>query len=220
MTEGGLLTSWLGEGAILCQTGAPALDRALQERFWALRDLLTDCAFVTETVPGMNNILVLIDPDAVAAEAALAHLHQTWARTTAAQGSGRVIEIPVSYGGAAGEDLADVAAACGLSPEDYVRLHAAGEYTVFALGSQPGFGYLAGLDPRLAVPRRPVPRPRVEAGAVVIGGAQAGVISCSSPSGWHVIGHTDLAFFDPNRVPPALLSPGDSVRFVPQGGWS
>lgn len=220
MHDATLLTSWLGEGAILCQTGATVLDKALQERFWALRDLLAACDFVTETVPGMNNILVLIDVEAVDGATALARLHECWNSTMAAQSTGRVIEIPVAYGGAWGEDLPEVAAACGLSPEDYVRLHAAGEYTVFALGSQPGFGYLAGLDPRLAVPRRQVPRPRLEAGSVVIGGAQAGVISRTSPSGWHVIGHTDAAFFDPDRVQPTLLTPGDTVRFVPEGGQS
>ncbi|OWJ79696.1 5-oxoprolinase subunit PxpB [Haematobacter genomosp. 1] len=211
-----LHTSWLGESAILCQTDAKVLETSIQHRIWALRDLLAACDFVTETVPGMNNILVLIDPEAVDGSGAVTQIQALWRRTSAADIPSRVVEIPVSYGGETGVDLPEVARACNLTPEAYIGLHSAGTYTVFALGSQPGFGYLAGLDPRLAVPRRAVPRPRLEAGAVVIGGAQAGVISRSSPSGWHVIGQTDISFFDPDRNPPALLSPGDTVRFVPK----
>ena len=95
-----------------------------------------------------------------------------------------------------------------------MRLHTSAEYTVFALGSQPGFPYLGGLDERLAEPRRAEPRVRVEAGSVVIGGGQTGIISRTSPSGWHIIGDTDTQLFDINRAQAALLSPGDRVRFV------
>jgi allophanate hydrolase subunit 1 len=35
-----------------------------------------------------------------------------------------------------------------------------------------------------------------------------------TPGGWHIIGHTDTVMFDPARDPPAILRPGDKVRFV------
>ncbi len=37
---------------------------------------------------------------------------------------------------------------------EVIRRHSQGIYTVVALGSAPGFGYLHGLDPRLATPRK------------------------------------------------------------------
>ena len=124
--------------------------------------------------------------------------------------------MPVTYGGAGGPDLPRLAAHAGLAAAAAVELHAAPTYVVMAVGAMPGFGYLGGLDPRLAMPRRAVPRLRVEAGSVAVGGAQTAVISATSPSGWHVIGRTSVGFYDVRWERPALLSPGDRVRFVVQ----
>ena len=55
----------------------------------------------------------------------------------------------------------------------------------------------------------------VPAGSVAIGGAQTGLYPRSTPGGWNLIGRTDHVLFDPLRDPPALLAPGDRVRFVP-----
>jgi 5-oxoprolinase (ATP-hydrolysing) subunit B len=208
-----LKLSWLGEGAILCDTDRLALDLTLQERFWALGAALSKEDFVREVVPGMNNLLVMLQPSRIAGASAMKRIRAHWAALDGQRIVGREIEIPVHYGGARGPDLSFVAAAVGVEADQYARRHSEGRYTVFNLGSQPGFGYLAGLDPVLAVSRRDVPRMRVEAGSVCIGGAQTGVISKTSPSGWHVIGWTETTFFDATQTQPALLAPGDTIRF-------
>ena len=125
--------------------------------------------------------------------------------------------MPVVYGGAVGEDLVGWAEHCGLAIEEAVRRHAAGVYSVAAIGAMPGFPYLSGLDPALARPRRSTPRSVVPVGAVIIGGAQAGVMPQTAPSGWHILGTTDVRLFDPAAEPPSLLQPGDTVRFVIAG---
>ena len=61
--------------------------------------------------------------------------------------------------------------------------------------------------------RRKTPVVSIPGGAVSIGGAQTGVSASAGPSGWNTIGSTDMCFFDPTRDPPALLQPGDSIRF-------
>lgn len=121
-------------------------------------------------------------------------------------------QIPVTYDGL---DLADVSASCRLSIEEVIARHSGGRYTVDLLGFVPGFGYLSELDPSLQLPRRPQPRPRVPAGSVAIAGAQTAVYPLETPGGWHIIGRTNTVMFDPERDPPALLRPGDTVRFVP-----
>jgi len=127
----------------------------------------------------------------------------------------RLVEIPVSYGGADGPDLEDVARHTGLDAARVVERHAAAEYRVYFLGFSPGFPYLGGLPAELATPRLPVPRKRVPAGSVAIGGAQTGVYPMESPGGWRLIGRTALRLFDPAAEPPALLRMGDRVRFTP-----
>jgi len=124
--------------------------------------------------------------------------------------AGRLVEMPVCYDGS---DLDAVAAHAGLSTDEVVARHVAAEYRVAMLGFAPGFPYLLGLDPALHMPRRAQPRLRVPAGSVAIGGAQTGIYPRELPGGWHLIGRTPLRLFDAQLDPPALLTPGDRVRF-------
>ncbi len=112
-----------------------------------------------------------------------------------------------------GPDLAEVAARTGLSPPDVVRAHTGSEWVVAFAGFAPGFGYLTGGDPRLSVPRRATPRVRVPAGAVALAAGYSAVYPRASPGGWQVVGHTDRVLWDLSADPPALLRPGQRVRF-------
>jgi inhibitor of KinA len=129
--------------------------------------------------------------------------------------AGRLLTIPVCYGGEHGPDLEAVGAAHGLSADEVVALHRGAEYFVSAVGFTPGFPYLGGLPERLRTPRRSTPRSRVPAGTVAIGGAQSGIYPFESPGGWNLIGRTPWRLFDPYARPPALLRVGDRVRFQP-----
>ena len=124
---------------------------------------------------------------------------------------GRLVEIPVAYDG---PDLDEVAALTGLSPEEVVARHTGAEHVAAFLGFQPGFAYLTGGDEVLHVPRREVPRTTVPGGTVAIAGPYSGVYPRDSPGGWRLLGTTTSVMFDPARESPALLAPGDRVRFV------
>lgn len=206
--------SYLGESALLCQTPEGPLDLGRQRRIWAMADSAMAHPAVKEVIPGMNNIVVVFDPFQKSGEAMKEILIAIWAQRQEKDCVGTTLEVPVVYGGAAGEDLPELAARAGMTPEAFASLHAGGDYIVYALGSQPGFAYLGGLDPRLAAPRRNVPRPRVEAGTVIIGGGQTAVQSKTTPSGWHLIGKTRLEFFDAAKASPALVLPGARLRFI------
>lgn len=206
-----------GEYAILCDAGAGTeLNLDIQRKVWAASARLTAREDVLEVVPGMNNFLVIFRGVQEDFDACRADILCAWSQSEAGDSKPREVTVPVIYGGQTGEDLQEVARRAGMGPEDYVALHAQATYVVYALGSQPGFAYLGGLDPRLAIPRRDTPRPRVEAGSVIIGGAQTGILSRTTPSGWHIIGRTELNCFDHTRERPALLEPGDTVRFTIQ----
>lgn len=172
--------------------------------------------FVRNIHPAYCTVLVGYDPLQAAVEVVEAHVREGLAALQEqSDPPARTVELPVSYGGERGPDLPDVATHCGLTADEVVRIHAAGEYRVYFLGFSPGFPYLGGLDPRLATPRLAAPRRAVPAGSVAIGGAQTGVYPVGSPGGWRLIGRTPAPLFDPARTPPALLQMGDLVRFVP-----
>jgi KipI family sensor histidine kinase inhibitor len=112
--------------------------------------------------------------------------------------------------------LASVASLADMTEADVVRIHTSTTFNVAFTGFAPGFAYLAGLPPELHVPRRDVPRTRVETGAVGLAGPYSGVYPRSSPGGWQIIGHLAAnaePLWDAHRDPPALLQPGTRVRF-------
>ena len=171
---------------------------------------------VVETVPAFASLLIFYDPlvteyDAVAD--AVQKLAQAPGSDTAA-GEGRLVEIPVCYGGTFGPDLPFVAEHAGLTEKEVIELHAGREYRIYMLGFLPGFPYLGGLDERLFTPRLASPRTAIPAGSVGIGGEQTGVYPIASPGGWQLIGRTPLKLFDPaaGALPYAA---GDRIRFKP-----
>jgi KipI family sensor histidine kinase inhibitor len=168
-----------------------------------------DLPGLVELVPAARTVLVSVRPGSsgltalrdVLAAADLSHPPRREARE---------VRIPVRYDG---PDLDLAARTAELSRAELVQLHSAAEYSVAFTGFAPGFGYLVGLPEPLVQARLARPRTAVPAGSVGIAGEFTGVYPRSSPGGWRLLGHTDLALFDPHREPPALLVPGDRVRF-------
>ena len=112
-----------------------------------------------------------------------------------------------------GPDLLDVAAETGLTPGEVVARHVAAPYRVAFRGFSPGFPYLSGGDPALRVPRHSSPRRSVATGSVGLAAEWTGIYPRSTPGGWRIIGVTGATLFDPSAATPALLAPGDRVRF-------
>ena len=206
----------VGDAALTVELGH-TLDPALNARVRALDDALRarPLAGLVESVPSFASLLVVYDPARSSFAAAKAHLGELLGAPASSGGPGAVHVVPVAYGGEHGPDLKDVAERRGLSEADVIARHSAAEYTAFFVGFLPGFAYLGQLGPELEMPRRASPRPRVPAGSVAVAGRLTGVYPFASPGGWHLIGRTARRFFDPFAEPPALVRPGDRVRFEP-----
>ncbi len=205
-----------GDSALVVEYGR-AIDARVNARVRRLRACLgaDAAAGILETVPTYRSLLVHYDPLVVSRAALERVLLDADARIGAADPTApRTVTLPVAYGGAFGPDLADVAAHARLEEREVVAIHAAGDYLVYMLGFMPGFPYLGGLSPRLAMPRLATPRTAVPAGSVGLAGGQTGVYPAASPGGWRLIGRTPVRLFDPSKSPPALIEAGDQVRFV------
>lgn len=208
-----------GDSAILVDWGG-GIDPRVNARVHNLARVLMDSTLpgLLECVPAYSSLLVIFDPLVVEFKGLQERIRKI-AAALPEQGvrAGRLVEIPVRYGGADGPDLERLAKHCGLSIEETIRLHSEPEYTVFFLGFLPGFPYLGGMHPRLAMPRLEKPRLSVPAGSVGIAGKQTGIYPLESPGGWRIIGRTRVQLFDAGRSRPALISPGDRLKFIPSG---
>ena len=168
-------------------------------------------AGVKQLIPAARTVYVAFDPllsSRVELTAAIRALNVA----ADVERHSRIVEIPVIYDG---EDMADVADLLGISVDEVVRRHCDAVWSVAFVGFAPGFAYLTGGDPIFDVPRRKVPRLSVPAGAVGLAGTFSGVYPRVSSGGWQLLGHTETPMWDERADPPALLQPGDTVRFTP-----
>jgi inhibitor of KinA len=186
LTEYSLLLRW-----------PPHIDPGMHARILATRDLLRDHFGddILDLVPTYSELGIHLRPPLRAMKVAEALRAFAWPSEPQGAPPPRQVTIPVCYEPPYAPDLPALAERHGCSPADIVERHTAPLYRVYFLGFLPGFAYLGGMDPSLATPRLPQPRPRVEEGSVGIAGAQTGVYPSASPGGWNLIGRTPLTMF-------------------------
>jgi KipI family sensor histidine kinase inhibitor len=211
-----------GDAALVFEFG-DTVDDAVNAKVLALDAAIARAAIpgLIETVPTYRSLLVHYDPLAIDFATLSARLRPLADNLQAATGRRRCWRVPVVYGGEFGIDLEAVAKRHGISPDEVVRIHTSGDYYVAMLGFMPGFAYLAGLDARIATPRRDEPRTMTPAGTISIGGVQAGVQCLAAPSGWNLLGRTPVRTYHPQRDPVFLIEPGDAVAFyaIDESRW-
>jgi len=218
MTEDPQIKS-LGDCALTVEFG-DAIAPAINARVMALAAVLSAeiaagrLPGVIETVPSFRALAVHFDPRRISRRDLLARLVPVIARAGAESREGRLWVLPACYeDDAFAPDLAGVADAAGISPQQVITLHTGATYRVYILGFVPGFAYLGGVPEILRLPRRTSPRTAVPAGSVAIAGEMSAVYPLESPGGWHLIGRCPVPLFDPAADPPVFLAPGDRVRF-------
>ncbi|MCB1887309.1 MAG: 5-oxoprolinase subunit PxpB [Rhodocyclaceae bacterium] len=210
-----------GDRAVTIEFG-DALDADCIERVAALGDALRGeirtgaLVGVLEVVPTFRSLSVVFDP----LRLPLADLEKHIATRLGAlpprrPEAARCWRLPVCYGGPCGPDLDDVARRLDCTTRDIVAWHSQAEFRVAMLGFLPGFAFMTGLPARLHLPRRTEPRVRVPSGSVAVATALTAIYPWESPGGWHLLGRCPIPLFDPAAESPALLAPGDRVRFEP-----
>ena len=205
-----------GDAALIVEF-ADRIDPAVNARAQALAKSIDALPLdgILDVVPAYRSVAVYFDTVRSDVDRLIEALGREAPQTAATGPPGKLVRIPVCYGGIFGSDLADVAAYAGLTSDQVVALHSGGTYRVFMLGFVPGFAYLGPVDARIAAPRRATPRVRVPAGSVGIAGSETAVYPFETPAGWQIIGRTPLKPFDGSHEDPFLLKPGDAVQFYP-----
>ncbi|MER7006578.1 allophanate hydrolase subunit 1 [Dactylosporangium sp. NPDC000555] len=159
---------------------------------------------VVDIVPGARTVLL----DGVADPAGLASRLRDWTIDPDLAPHEPPVVIDVRFEGV---DLPFVAEHAGTTVEAVIEELTSTDLTVAFCGFAPGFAYLSGLP--WNVPRLDTPRTHVPAGSVALAAGFAGIYPTPSPGGWRIVGHCDAELFDVDRRPPALLTPGRTVRF-------
>lgn len=205
-----------GDTALAIEFGSE-IDRSISDTVLALDAALAreQVEGIVEAVPTFRSLLVHFDPLKITHRILtdrIAALLRSAAGESPVQ---RRWHIPACYEGDFAPDLGEVAERTGLSPAEVIELHSATEFHVYMIGFLPGFPYMGDLPKPLRLPRREEPRTRLPAGSIAIATAMTAIYPVESPGGWHLIGRSPVKLFDVSWDQPALLAPGDKVRFVP-----
>ncbi|HEX4849328.1 MAG TPA: 5-oxoprolinase subunit PxpB [Puia sp.] len=214
----------IGDAAITLELGN-RIDLQLNRKALAIKEWFITHPFegLRDIIVGYSNISILYDPLIVKSKYAATNRAFDFVRTQLEDAYAhsqivetkeidKTIDIPVCYDPDFGYDLEYVSQEKKLSIKEIIDLHVSKIYYVYMIGFLPGFSYLAELNEKLVIPRKPKPVP-VVAGSVGIAGSQTGVYSLDCPGGWQIIGRTPLKLFDAALDPPAMLNAGDWVRF-------
>lgn len=205
----------LAEHSLMVEFG-DRIEPVVQGRVRALDAALAASPFAgfIEAVPAYASLLVRFDPlvaDHVQAEDQVRRLldrrRQIGTQTTTLR------EVAVCYDADLAPDLAEVARATGLTAEEVVAAHLAGDYAVAMYGFAPGYAYLTGVGEAIRLPRKPAAVRGVPAGSVLIAGQQCLVSTITMPTGWWVIGRSPTRILTGEAERPFLFDVGDPVRF-------
>jgi len=204
-----------GEAALVVEFGR-TVDAAIHNRVLALDAALTRNTppGVVELVPTIRSLMIHYDPLIIDRASLIAAVRNAETDSAAFEPARRW-SIPCCYDPEFGEDIAQVAAMTGMTPERVVALHAGAAYRIFMYGFLPGFAYLGGLPPELAVPRRVTIRPPHPPGTIMIGAGMGLITTFAMPTGWWLVGRTPERMFSLDRERTFFAAVGDAIAFEP-----
>lgn len=215
----------LGDSAITLDLGNE-ISRELNHKVLAIQQHFIKNPFLglKDCWVAYSSITLVFDPLEVKKvynpEKTVYSLLSTWLQNAYQQAAGliltngRTIRIPVCYEGEYAMDLHELAHKKQLAPDTIIDLHTSRSYRVYMIGFLPGFCYMAEVDERLIIPRKPQPV-TVMPGSIGITGMQTGIYPVQCPGGWFIIGRTPYQLFNRNAESPVLLQAGDEVEFYP-----
>jgi len=174
---------------------------------------------VHEVSSSLASVYVRFDPHELRHAALQEHLQALLAARNWSQaplpGNRRFWQVPTVYGGELAPQLAEAAAAAGLSEAEAVERLSATRVRVLTIGFAPGQPYLGPLGEEWDLPRQSALTPNVPAGALVLAIRQFVLFTAAAPTGWRHVGQTGFRGFFPQANDPIALRAGDELQFVP-----
>lgn len=205
----GLLVSFADELTEAANRAALAFRAALDAERWDA---------VEETTTSLASAYLRFDPRHAQSETLTKRLSalmksRDWYAAALPEGR-RLWRIPTAYGPPLAPQLAEAAAAAGLSVEEALRTLSETRVRVQAIGFAPGQPYLGSLPPAWNIPRQTALTKQVPVGALTVAIRQFVLFSVTAPTGWRHVGQTAITLFRPELDTPFVLRPGDEALFV------
>ena len=208
----------LGDAAVYCDFGSEVnetINSSVIDYFHNISKLIKDKKIegITNLTPSYNKLIISFDLT-ITNYKKIKNFVEGLTINKNIKNNNQKIKIPVCCDDEYGLDFLRLTEKLNIGKDKILELYFDKEYFCYMTGFIAGMPFLGDLNERIRCDRLETPRLKMPKGSVGITEQFANIYTFESPGGWNIIGNTPKKIFDDkNLAQPALVNPGDKVRF-------
>ncbi|MDC1031906.1 allophanate hydrolase subunit 1 [Candidatus Pelagibacter sp.] len=208
----------LGDAAVYCDFGSEvneSINLSVIDYFHYISKLIKDKKIegITNLTPSYNKLIISFDLT-ITNYRKIKNFIEGLTINRDIKNNNQKIKIPVCCDDKYGLDFLRLTKKLNIDKNKILEIYFNKEYFCYMTGFIAGMPFLGDLNESIRCDRLETPRLKMPKGSVGITEQFANIYTFESPGGWNIIGNTPKKIFDDkNLVQPALVNPGDKVRF-------
>ena len=204
----------LGDAAVYCDFGEKVnqeINTNVINYFNNIKDKNIDG--ITNITPSYNKLVISFDLE-ITNYSKVKKIIENLEIKEKYENSKKNVEIPICCEGTLKLDHERLEKLLKIKFDKILDIFFSKEYFCYMTGFIAGMPFLGDLNDKLHINRLDTPRVKVPKGSIGLTEQFCNIYTYESPGGWNIIGNTPLEIFNKkNQKEPALINPGDKVRF-------
>jgi len=204
----------LGDAAVYCDFGEKVnqeINTNVINYFNNIKDKNIDG--ITNITPSYNKLVISFDLE-ITNYSKVKKIIENLEIKEKYENSKKTVEIPICCEGTLKLDHERLEKLLKIKFDKILDIFFSKEYFCYMTGFIAGMPFLGDLNNKLHISRLDTPRVKVPKGSIGLTEQFCNIYTYESPGGWNIIGNTPLEIFNKkNQKEPALINPGDKVRF-------
>ena len=204
----------LGDAAVYCDFGEKVnqeINTNVINYFNNIKDKNIDG--ITNITPSYNKLVISFDLE-ITNYSKVKKIIENLEIKEKYENSKKNVEIPICCEGTLKLDHERLEKLLKIKFDKILDIFFSKEYFCYMTGFIAGMPFLGDLNNKLHINRLDTPRVKVPKGSIGLTEQFCNIYTYESPGGWNIIGNTPLEIFNKkNQKEPALINPGDKVRF-------
>ncbi len=204
----------LGDAAVYCDFGEKVnqeINTNVINYFNNIKDKNIDG--ITNITPSYNKLVISFDLE-ITNYSKVKKIIENLEIKEKYENSKKNVEIPICCEGTLKLDHERLEKLLKIKFDKILDIFFSKEYFCYMTGFIAGMPFLGDLNNKLHISRLDTPRVKVPKGSIGLTEQFCNIYTYESPGGWNIIGNTPLEIFNKkNQKEPALINPGDKVRF-------
>ena len=208
----------LGDAAVYCDFGSEVnetINSSVVDYFQHISKLIKDKKIegITNLTPSYNKLIISFDLT-ITNYKKIKNFIEGLTINRDIKNNNQKIKIPVCCDDEYGLDIVRLTEKLNINKDQILKSYFDKEYFCYMTGFIAGMPFLGDLNENIRCDRLETPRVKMPKGSVGITEQFANIYTFESPGGWNIIGNTPKTIFDDKNLDqPALVNPGDKVRF-------